>query len=485
MKVVVIGAGFAGVAMAVNLQRAGFDNFTIYEKDPGPGGTWWANTYPGAEVDVNSFLYSFSFHQYDWSRSHAGWKEIQEYFQHTIDRFGLRDRIHFSTPVEEIVWSEEDQRYDLTLAGGKRVHADVVVGAVGLISTPRYPEWPGLDSFGGIAFHPAVWEHDKDLSGKRVAIVGTGSTACQLVPALAPHVERIDSYQREPAWILPKGERDFTPEDRKRNRSRMVFQRERYKEFKNFAKFLGLFVNGSEMQAELEQVARDFIDTEVKNPVTREHVTPKYPFGCKRLVLASTFYAALNRDNVELIPHAVERVTKTGVVAADGVERECDVLIMATGFQATNFLAGIRMVGRGGRELHEVWGDDPQAVLGSTVPGFTNFFMLNGPNTNGGGSIVYQVERQAEMVTRALRRLRRHGGGVLDTRPEIYRRYNRWIVEQIATKMSASHPDFCNNYYFTSTGRNATQWPRSPLYWNLVNHVLPPVAFRIDAGRES
>jgi cation diffusion facilitator CzcD-associated flavoprotein CzcO len=354
---------------------------------------------------------------------------------------------------------------------------------MGLLSVPRYPGWPGLASFSGVCFHTARWEPEHDLSGKTVAVVGTGSTAAQVVPAIAPRVGRLYVYQREPGWIEPKRERAFTarelwfyrhvPLAQRAHRAWLFYQAVR--------RFKG-FDARSERQRQLRAACVAFINRSIADPAVRAAVTPRYPWGCKRVVLASTFYSAFNRPNVELVPHEVTRATATGLVDATGAERQVDVLILATGFQPTSFLAGLEVKGRDGRGIHEAWQGRPNAFLGITVAGFPNFFILYGPNTNGGGSIIHQLERQAEVAANAVRRLERGtvfltGTGLgktvrsVDTKPEAQRRWVGWIDRRLATAASAMDSG-CHNYYHVAGGANVTQWPGTHIGYAAATRLL-------------
>jgi cation diffusion facilitator CzcD-associated flavoprotein CzcO len=478
VSVIIVGAGVGGIATAVKLKRAGFEDFTVIEQLDGPGGTWWANTYPGCEVDVHSHFYSFSFLPNDWSRTHATQPELLRYVEDTIDHFGIRDRFRFGTRVVSAVWDDDRHHYTVTLDTGEELVADMVVSAVGLLSNPRYPDWPGLDDFEGPKFHTSRWEHEHDLRGRRIAFVGTGSTGGQVVPELAAVAGHLDVYQREPGWVLPKHEREYSERERRLYRSLPLWRSVlRYRQYRHAGKLLTALDSKTAKHKRLHKEALEYLDTAIHDPELRRALTPDYVFGCKRIVLSSTYYPALNRDNVTLVPHAVQRVTPTGVVAADGVERPADVLIMGTGFQAQNFLATLRVRGTGGRLLSDVWGDEPRALAGSMVPGFPNFFILYGPNTNGGGSLIYQLERSAEVAVRAAKRLRRTGARSIDTHPTALYAYVRWVDRGLARHMDTASQ--CNNYNLAPTGSNVVTWPRSHMVFHAVTRFVPRVAGRL------
>lgn len=475
MSVAIIGAGFGGIATAVKLKQAGFEDFVVFEKSTGPGGTWWDNTYPGCEVDVPSHVYSFSFFvDFDWSRTHAPQPELQRYAEETIDRFGIRPHFRFGSEVRSAVWNTEDDRYDVTLASGETAPFNLVVSCLGMLNVPKYPDWPGLESFEGPRFHTARWDHDVDLTGKRVAVVGTGSTAAQVVPAVAPQVGRLLVFQRQPGWIIPKGEREFSVRERARYRRHpWLIRAERYRFFARDHHFANhAFEVGSRVNRKMLETSLRFLDSDIEDPELRRRLRPDYPWGCKRAVIASTFYAALNRANVTLVPSAVAQVTPRGLVDETGAEHEVDVLVMSTGFQPYNSVADLDVVGPDGCSLREIWDGSPEAFLGITVAGIPNFFILFGPNTNGASSIITQLEMQADVVVRTARRMQRRGITAVDTRPTAMRRFVQW-VDRRNRKMQSAGFAGCTNYYFSAKGRNVTQWPSSHAKYLLMTKLLP------------
>jgi cation diffusion facilitator CzcD-associated flavoprotein CzcO len=459
----------------VYLRRAGIETFTIYESSLGIGGTWWDNTYPGAEVDVGSHLYCFSFKPYDWTRTHARQPELQKYLEETVDEFGLRPHLRLGVTVESATWDDVRHVWSVRLDDGTVDKCHVIVSGVGFLNVPRYPNWPGLDEFMGPKFHTARWEHHHDLTGKVVAVVGTGSSATQVVPAIQPIVRKLYVFQREPGWVLPKGERDLTDDERalfshpwRRRRERL---RLKYLLEKNL---LGgtIWRPGTKRQRAREEVCRAYIARQFKDrPDLAAAVTPDYPYPGKRPIFASTFYPALKKDNVELVPKAVASVTRTGIVDTDGVERPVDVIVMATGFQPANYLARLPVVGRGGRTLQEHWAGEPRAYLGITVPGFPNFFMLYGPGTNG-GEIVTMLEAQAKFAVRAIRRMMRERVTAIEVKPSFERRWYRWLQ----SKMDGTSWTVTNNYFKSETGKVVTQWP----YGNWIYTVLTRMLGRVS-----
>ncbi len=469
-EVAIIGGGFAGIGAAVKLTKAGLRDFTIFEKSDGIGGTWWENRYPGAEVDVHSQLYSYSFRPHDWSRTHARQAELQRYLEDVVDEYGLRKHFRLSTLVEELSWDDGASGYVLRTADGETQTFRAVISAVGLLNIPNYPTWPGLDDFAGPKLHTARWS-PIDLAGKRVAVVGTGSSAVQVVPSIADAAERVTLFQREPGWVMPKPDRDLSDDERARLRRPWARRRERLQQFwliEIGQLFGALHRPGTKINSIAESRSRAHIATVFADrPDLAEAVTPKYPFPGKRPVLTKDFYPSLLRDDVELVPHAVASVTRTGVVDVRGIEHPADVMVMATGFQPANYLASLRVVGRAGRTLHEFWEGEPQAFVGITVPEFPNFYILYGPNTNG-GEIISALQRQAEFAVRSIKRLRRPNVAAVEARPWFYRRYNQWIQSAIAKTVWVQ----ANNYYKSPSGRVVTQWPYGAVIYTLVTKLL-------------
>lgn len=468
----VVGGGFGGLAAGIYMKKAGIHDFRIIEQAEGLGGTWWDNHYPGAEVDVHSHLYSYPFKRFDWTRTHARQPELQRYITELVDEHDLMPHVSLSTRVVEAVWDEDQQSYAVSLSTGEVVTARVLVSAVGLMNVPRYPDWPGFDDFKGPLFHTSRWEHEHDLTGKRVAVVGVGSSGAQVVPAIAPIVEKLYLYQREPGWVLPKGDRDYTPEERLQHskQSEWSRRRERTKLFIALMRTQA-FARTHSPDTKRNQAAKAralaYIDEVFADrPDLKAALTPSYPFAGKRTVTSSDFYPALLRDNVELIPRAVASVTPTGVVDSAGVETPVDVLVMATGFQQTNVLSSLPVFGREGRSLHDIWGLEPRALLGITVPGVPNFFMIYGPNTNG-GEIFMNHRCQIRWAIRSIKRLQRSGGAI-EARQRPFEMLDKWIQGRMETTSWVQ----ANNYYKSSTGRVVTQWPFDALTYNVLTRAF-------------
>jgi cation diffusion facilitator CzcD-associated flavoprotein CzcO len=482
-QVTVIGAGFGGIAAGVKLKQAGIDTFTIYESSLGIGGTWWDNTYPGAEVDVGSHLYCFSFKPHDWTRTHARQPELQKYLEETVDEFGLRPHLRLGVAVTSAEWDDDRHVWTVRLDDGAVEECHVLISGVGFLNVPQIPEWSGRDDFAGPIFHTARWQHQHDLAGKTVAVVGTGSSATQVVPAIQPIVERLYVFQREPGWIMPKGEKDFTDEERAAFSLRWRRRRERWRLRYLVEKSLWrghLQRPGSKINRAREQLCRDYIARVFEDrPDLREAVTPSYPYPGKRPVIASTFYRALKQENVELVPRAVASLTRSGIVDVDGKERAVDVVVLATGFQAASYLARVRIIGRDGVTLHEHWAGEPSAFLGITVPGFPNFFMLYGPGTNG-GEIVIMLESQAEFAVRAIKRMMRARATAVEVKPRFAQRWHRWLQ----SKMEGTSWTMTNNYFTSPTGKIVTQWPYGNLQYRWLTKLLGRISQTTSRRRE-
>ncbi|MGO8870858.1 MAG: flavin-containing monooxygenase [Acidimicrobiales bacterium] len=474
-RVVVIGAGFGGIAAGVKLKQAGIDTFTIYESSPGVGGTWWDNTYPGAEVDVDSNLYRYSFKPHDWIRTHAGQAELQAYLDETVDQFGLSPHLELGVTVRSAHWDESRHVWGVHLDAGVVDECHVVISAVGFLNVPRYPDWPGLEDFGGPSFHTARWDHDQDLTGEVVAVVGTGSTAAQVVPAIQPIAQKVYVFQREPGWVLPKGERDLTEAERatlaRPGRRTVDRMRQRWSMERNLwggALFRpSTTLNEKRELACCDYIARRFAD----RPDLRDAATPGYPFPGKRPILATTFYPALKGPNVELVTRAVARVSATGIVDSDGVERSVDVIVLATGFRAAEYLARVEIVGRGDASLHARWAGEPRAFLGITVPEFPNLFLLYGPGTNG-GELVSMLEAQAEYAVRAVRRMRRERVSAIEVTTVSEALWNRWLQ----SRMTGTSWTLSRNYFTADTGKVVAQWPSGNMAYRALTKLLGRVS---------
>lgn len=477
-RVAIVGFGMGGIALSVYLKRAGLLNFSVFEAEDGPGGTWYVNRYPGANVDIESIGYSFSFLRHNWRRTHASQEELLAYLKDVVYEFDLERHVQYGMKIDEVRWDDLAQHYVLTTSTGHTHQADVVVSSVGFLNDPRVPQWEGIEGFAGELIHSAKWEPDLDLTDKRVAVVGTGSTAAQIVPALAPQVAHLTLFQREPGWVLPKGERDYTVAELARHTGRL---NHRWRRFRFFVKFQLLFTGGkvynegSKAARAAESRSLAFVEEVFKGrPDLKKAVTPTYAFSGKRRVVSDDYYPSLLRPNVELVPHSVERLATDGVIDAQGVKREVDVIVAATGFHASEYLSRLRVFGRQGVDIHEVWSKGAFAFIGMGVPGFPNFYMTYGPGTNGGAPITFNSELQAKYIVRNIKRMMRGDFVELEVRPRYVRLFNRWLDWRNSKTVWVQ----ANNYMKGPTGRIVTQWPDDMLTMRLMLWALRRPATR-------
>ncbi len=463
-RVAIIGAGAGGLGLAIRLAKSRQRDFVLFEASDGVGGTWRSNTYPGAACDVPSHLYSYSFaRKPDWTKTYAEQPEILRYLEDCAERFGVSGHVRPNTRIESALWDEGDGRWRLTDAHGGVYEADVLVSAVGTFATPSYPDIAGLRSFAGPCFHSARWQHEHDLAGRRVAVIGTGASAAQIVPELAKVAEAVHVFQRTPQWILPRSDKPFTEEEKRRFARNPIAARRHRRELYWALENTIAFRHGEEGAERLEAVALSHLDYRIKDDELRGKLTPDYPFGCKRALVCSDFYKAVLRDNVELVTERIERVTPGAIVTADGRERPLDAIVLATGFKATEYLASIDVVGVGGRRLHDDWSEVAHAYMGLTVAGYPNFFMLYGPNTNqGGNSIIVILEAQATYVLSALRAMRWRRARAVDVRRDVMDAYNRELQEALAGTIWS---DGCQSYFKNANGKIATQLPQTSRWY--------------------
>ena len=457
LHVLIIGAGFAGLGLAMRLRQQGIDDFLLLEKAGEPGGTWRDNSYPGAACDVPSHLYSFSFEpKTDWTRRYAPQAEIFAYVQQCISQYRLQPHIRCNSEVAEAWFDEPAALWRVTTTDGAIFSARALVSACGQLNRPLYPQLPGLEHFAGASFHSARWRHDVDLSGKRVAVIGTGASAIQFVPAIVPKVQQLTLFQRTPAYVLAKPDRAYSrfelalmqrwPWSQKLDRSLQYLYHE--------ARGIAFFVLPSVMRLMRWQFLRQ-LERQIGDVQLRARLTPDYPMGCKRILISNDYYPALQQPHVEVVSDAIRAVNERGVVTADGREHAADVLIFGTGFAASDFLAPMRIRGRGGLELGQAWKDGAEAYKGISISGFPNLFLLYGPNTNlGHNSIIYMLESQFPYVLTCLARLR---GDVryLDVRPAAQAVWNRQV--QQAIKHSVWEQG-CTSWYQNAAGKHTNNW---------------------------
>jgi cation diffusion facilitator CzcD-associated flavoprotein CzcO len=459
VRVAVIGSGFAGLGAAIRLKQEGYDDFVVLERADDLGGTWRDNTYPGCACDVQSHLYSYSFAPNPhWSRAYSGASEIHAYLQRVATDFGVRPHLRYGAELHEARWDQQSQRWELTTSRGS-LTADVVVSGTGPLSDPLVPDVPGLGTFTGAAFHSARWQHDHDLHGRRVAVVGTGASAIQFVPVVAVQAASLTVFQRTPPWLLPRMDRPIKPSAQAKYRADPRRQR-RVRTAIYWFRELNLlaFTGGGRMSRVAEKLARRHLARQVPDATLRAKLTPSYRIGCKRILLSDDYYPALTRPNVELVTSPVVEVRPRSVVDADGREHDVDTIIFGTGFHVTDQPIAARVRGRDGRLLSDVWGPSPSAYLGTTVPGFPNLFLLLGPNTVlGHTSVVYMIEAQLAYLLDALRLMAARRVTSVEVRPPVVAAFNDGIQQQLqGTVWNAGG---CKSWYLDAAGRNSSLWP--------------------------
>jgi cation diffusion facilitator CzcD-associated flavoprotein CzcO len=455
--IVILGAGMSGICMGVQLKRAGFDKFTIVERSAGVGGTWWDNVYPGAQCDVRSRLYSFSFEpKADWSRVFAASGEIQAYAEHCVDKYGLRAHLRLNTTLTVARFDPARARWRLSTAAGEAFEAQVFVCSVGPLNRPRWPA--GIEAFRGEIMHSARWNTAYDFRGKRVALIGSAASAVQITPALAAAAERLTIFQRTPSWILPRPDRAYHAYEQDLLRLRPLARLNRWWHYwvhdLRFTAFRGKGPVYRLMVALADRHRR----RQVPDPALRERLRPRYPMGCKRILITSDYYPALGRPNVELIAQEAKAFTPAGIIAADGTAYRADAVVCATGFTATELLAGIEISGTNGTRLSDATAGGGDAYRGVAVPGFPNFFMLLGPNSGSGHtSVLIAIEAQARFALQCIRELSRRAQASIDVRPDVAATHNVELQRRLGRTVWASPA--CGSWYKTAAGKVVALYP--------------------------
>lgn len=455
--IAIIGTGFGGIGIAIQLQKAGFRDFILLEKQADVGGCWRDNSYPAAACDVPSHLYSFSFEpKFDWSRKFAPQAEIYQYIADCAQKYQLLPKIQFNT---EVVSAQFDAQQGLWIikTNQQTLLARVLISGCGQLNRPAYPKLKGIDSFKGEVFHSATWNHRYDLANKKVAVVGTGASAIQFVPAIVPKVKSLSLFQRSAPYVIPKPDRAYSgieqrlyaklPALQEASRAAIYSQHE--------VRALAFTV----FQAALKPFEWQFkrhLNKSVKDPVLRAKLTPDYPLGCKRILISNEYYDALAKPHVNVVNDGIEQITATGITTNDGQHHPVDAIIYGTGFQATDFLSPMHIIGKDGQALNQVWQDGAEAYLGMTVSGFPNLFLLYGPNTNlGHNSILYMLESQFAYIVDALQQMRAHQWQSIDVKNQVQGVYNRWVQAKINQTIWAAD---CNSWYKTESGKNTNNW---------------------------
>lgn len=456
--VAILGSGFSGLAMAIELKRAGIDDFVVLERAATLGGTWRDNHYPGCACDVPSHLYSFSFApKHDWSRAFAPQAEIRAYLERCADDFDVRRHIRFGCEVVDAAWDEDHARWILRARSGETFAANALVVGVGALSNPAIPRLRGIERFRGVHFHSARWDHGVDLRDKRVAVIGTGASAIQFVPQIQPAVARLYLLQRTPPWVLPKPDRAYTAWE-KAAFAAVPGLRWLHRQW-IYARLEGRVVafEHPALMRIVENEARRHIARSIREPALRDRLTPRYTPGCKRILLSNDYYPALAQPNVEVLADEVAEVGEASLTLAGGRTLEVDAILYGTGFAVHDYLGGLTVTGRGGARLADRWREGAQAYLGTTIAGFPNLFTMTGPNTGlGHNSMIAMIESQARYALQALRTLRAHELASLECRRERQDAFNAWLTRRMAKMVWASG---CKSWYLDEHGKNTTLWP--------------------------
>ena len=460
----IVGAGFAGVCAAIKLQEDGETDFVVVERGSDVGGTWRDNTYPGAACDVPSQLYSYSFARNpDWSSSYSPQPEIQAYLKKVADLSGTLHRFVFDTTVDDAVWDEEAQRWTVSTSAGTWSARTVISGAGGL-SEPKMPDIEGIETFQGDLFHSARWNHDVDLTGKRVAVIGTGASSIQIVPAIQKKVGHLDVYQRTAPWVIPRNDRTYGDLEKKALRYVPWLQKlYRAGVYAIKEATVPSFTLWPAISKPAQTAAIKNLKQGIKDPELREKVMPRFAFGCKRVLISNDYYPALAADNVDVVTDPITKVTGSSIVTADGTEREIDVLVVATGFYTTELPITEHLVGRHGRTLADQWRESGMAAYkGTSVPGFPNLFFIVGPNTGlGHSSMVLMIESQVGYIRDAVRTMRKRGLTAVEVRQAETDRYNDALQKRM--KRTVWSAGGCDSWYLDAHGRNTTLWPYSTI----------------------
>jgi cation diffusion facilitator CzcD-associated flavoprotein CzcO len=465
-RIAIIGSGFSGLCLGIQLKQEGIDSFTIFEKSTQLGGTWRDNTYPGAACDVPAFSYCFSFEQKtDWSRKWSPHQEIRAYMEHCARKHDIVRHIRFGSEIAAARFDEAENVWRLHTTAGEEIIADVLVSAVGQLNRPLIPNLPGLDRFCGERFHSARWNHGYDLAGKRVAVIGNAASAIQFIPQIAPVVQHLSVFQRSANWMLPRGDRAYSEREKWWfTHVPLLARLYRWWIWLQLEMRFPLFKGNRFFAQKTREVAEQHIRDTVSDPALRTALLPDYPIGGKRILISDDYYQALGRDNVELVTSGIDHLTEDGIVTRDGRSHFADAVILATGFQSTAFLAPMRIEGLGGRALADEWADGARAYRGMTVAGFPNFFMMYGPNTNlGHNSIIFMIECQSRYIRAGIRTLIARDLAYLDLQQEALDAYDARVQAELAGSVWAA-PD--KSWYKTEAGRITNNWSGSTIrYW--------------------
>ena len=460
-KVIIIGSGFGGQCAALRLIEQGIHDFRILERRAFMGGTWCQNSYPGAAVDVQSPLYSIASEPYRWSQMFAEQDELQRYTNEVIDKHGLRAKTETGANVQSVSWDEARQRWLIETEASGRFEAQILINASGPLSTPVVPNFPGRERFAGKSFHTNAWDHGYDYRGKRVAIVGSGASAAQVIPAIADKVGELHVFQRSPHWVLPRPDRKFSKIERWLLGFKPFYKLLRWSIYWALeTRVVGFKYSRTALKLLAQRKAERHLARQIADPVLRAKLTPDFTIGCKRIILSSTLYPALSRPNVQLHDRTqgIKEINERGILTQDGQQLDLDLIVWSTGYDATDGVISYPVTGRNGINLASVWKEYPRAYLGTTIPGFPNFFVVTGPNTGiGHTSAIFVIESQMNYIVDALKQLSRSGKQAVEVRPEAEAEYTQMIhreMEQTVWKSGG-----CNSWYQSKSGHVIAMFP--------------------------
>jgi cation diffusion facilitator CzcD-associated flavoprotein CzcO len=458
---IIIGSGFGGQAAAINLRRIGIEDFLILERRAWMGGTWSQNSYPGAAVDVQSPLYSLSFEPYRWSQMFAEQDELVEYTNHVLAKHGLRDKTRLNANVTQVQWDEAQGLWAVQTETQGTFYAKFLINASGPLSTPVIPPFKGRDTFKGQSFHTNAWDHRYPLKGKRVAIIGSGASAAQVIPAIAPEVGKLDVFQRTPHWVLPRPDRVFSPFERALLGSRLVYKALRTAIYWGLeSRVIGFKYSKTMLNVVAQRSALKHIRTQLHDPKLQAAVTPDYTIGCKRIILSSTLYPALARPNVSLHTKddGIAEINERGILTTKGQQIDLDLIVYSTGYDATDGVISYPVIGKGGVSVQDKWREFPRAYLGTTLPGFPNFFVVTGPNTGiGHTSAIFVIEAQMEYIRRAIAAVQARQGRSIEVKADAENDYTTMIHREM--KQTVWQSGGCHSWYQSKSGHVIAMFP--------------------------
>lgn len=458
---IIIGSGFGGQAAAINLRRIGIEDFLILERRAWMGGTWSQNSYPGAAVDVQSPLYSLSFEPYRWSQMFAEQDELVEYTNHVLAKHGLREKTKLNANVTQVQWDEPSQMWHVQLESGESLAAKFLINASGPLSTPVIPNFKGRDTFQGKTFHTNNWQHDYVHKGKRVAIIGSGASAAQVIPAIAPEVKTLHVFQRTPHWVLPRPDHVFSKFERALLGNKLIYKALRTAIYWGLeSRVIGFKYSKKMLNVVAQQAALKHIAKQISDPAIRKAVTPDYTIGCKRIILSSTLYPALCRPNVQLHPKddGIAEINERGILTTQGQQIDLDLIVYSTGYDATDGVISYPVIGKGGKSVQDVWAEFPRAYLGTSLPGFPNLFIVTGPNTGiGHTSAIFVIEAQMEYIRRAIQAVQNKGAKTIEVKPQAEADYTTMIHREM--KQTVWQSGGCTSWYKSKSGHVIAMFP--------------------------